>query len=49
MPLYEEIPSVSDESDKEKEDRPFLFLVVFRPKHEQIVIDRALPLKSYQS
>ena len=23
MPLYEEIPSVSDESDKEKEDRPF--------------------------
>ena len=23
MPLYEEIPSVSDESDKEMEDRPF--------------------------
>ena len=23
MPLYEEIPSVSDESDKETEDRPF--------------------------
>ena len=49
MPLYEEIPSVSDESDKEMEDRPSMFLVVLRPKPEQIVIDRALPLKSYQS
>ena len=49
MPLYEEIPSVVMSQIKKRKTAPSMFLVVLRPKHEQIVVDRALPLKSYQS
>ena len=48
-PLYEEIPSVSDEFRPGNEDRPSMFSARPRPKHKQIVIDRELLSKTYRS